>query len=211
MIRLANFARWIRATNTGTNIDSGREQTHSARAACPLYKGKEQIKLGLKAGTVGWVTGSSPRTFHGGKFFLSSRKEKRHKASLLSFFTDLFKPFEDVRGRGREEEVGERIAMELDGKGEQGDPVACNSLNYQQYLSVISPLELRKRKEKNRERKRETKEDDIVRWRKEPGENKRRVQVKEKFHFFLSEPSGCSSMFPCLGILGYSFTFFVKR
>lgn len=155
MIRLANFARWIRATNTGTNIDSGREQTHSARAACPLYKGKEQIKLGLKAGTVGWVTGSSPRTFHGGKFFLSSRREKRHKASLLSFFTDLFKPFEDVRGREREEEVGERIAMELDGKGEQGDPVACNSLNYQQYLSVISPLELRKRKEKNRERERE--------------------------------------------------------
>lgn len=41
--------------------------------------------------------------------------------------------------------------------------------------------------------------------KEEPGENKRRVQVKEKFHFFLSEPSGCSSMFPALRILGYSF------
>lgn len=139
MIRLANFARWIRATNTGTNIDSGREQTHSARAACPLYKGKEQIKLGLKAATVEGVTGSSPGTFHGGKFFLSSgRGTKRASFRFSPISSNHSKTFEDVGGRSEEEDVGERIAMELDERGEQGDP----SLVILSITSNISPLSL---------------------------------------------------------------------
>lgn len=137
MIRLANFARWIGATNTGTNIDSGREQTHSARAACPLYKGKEQIKLGLKAATVEGVTGSSPGTFHGGKFFLSSRRGTKRAFSHFSpISSNHSKTFEWEGEEGKKEDVGERIAMELDERREQGDP----SLVILSITSNISPL-----------------------------------------------------------------------
>lgn len=51
-------------------------------------------------------------------------------------------------GRRGEEDVGERIAMELDEKGEQGDP----SLVILSITSNISPLSLRESQEKEEEK-----------------------------------------------------------